>query len=117
MLTNNNYMSKMNLTPAGEVIDEIWGRVGTPERDDMEARLKEELNAHYVGDAIKQARLSLNLTQEELGRRIGVQRSQISRLEKGESVITLPTISRVFKALGVTAGILDLGIAGKIALW
>ena len=49
--------------------------------------------------------------------RIGVQRAQISKLEKGTSVITLPTMSRVFQALGIATATLDLGIAGKIALW
>ncbi len=107
----------MNLTPASELVDEVWGRVGTPERDEMEAQLKEELNAYFIGEAIKRARLAQNLTQEELGERIGVQRAQISRLEKGKSVITLPTMSRVFRALGIKSGILDLGIIGKVALW
>lgn len=93
-------MARMNLTPASELVDEVWGRVGTPERDEMEAQLKEELNAYFIGEAIKRARLAQNLTQEELGERIGVQRAQISRLEKGKSVITLPTMSRVFRALG-----------------
>ena len=54
---------------------------------------------------------------QELGELIGVQRAQISKLEKGKSVITLPTMSRVFKALGIATATLDLGIAGKIALW
>lgn len=110
-------MAKMNLAPASELVDEVWGKIGTPERDEMEARLKEDLNAYYVGEAIKKARLAQNLTQEELGERIGVQRAQISRLEKGKSVITLPTMSRVFRALGIKSGILDMGVAGKVALW
>ncbi len=110
-------MAKMNLTPANELVDEVWGKKGTPERDEMEAQLKEELNAYFVGEAIKKARQAQNLTQEELGKRIGVQRAQISRLEKGKSVITLPTMSRVFRALGIKSGILDLGSVGKVALW
>ena len=57
-----------------------------------------------------------NLTQEQLGERIGVKRAQISRLEKGYS-ITIPTMRRVFKALGVVTATIDLGIAGKVALW
>ncbi|MDE6096061.1 MAG: helix-turn-helix domain-containing protein [Muribaculaceae bacterium] len=110
-------MARMNLTPASELVDEVWGKVGTPARDEMEAQLKEELNAYFVGEAIKKARQAQNLTQEELGERIGVQRAQISRLEKGKSVITLPTMSRVFKALGIKSGVLDLGEVGKVALW
>lgn len=33
----------MNLTPASELVDEVWGKVGTPERDKMEAQLKKDL--------------------------------------------------------------------------
>lgn len=109
-------MAKMNLTPLSELVDEVWGPIGTPERDAMEAKLKEELQAYHLGEAIKQERLRQHLTQEELGERVGVKRAQISRLEKGHS-ITIPTMSRVFKALGITTATLDLGAAGKVALW
>lgn len=110
-------MAKINLTPASEIIDEVWGKIGTPDRDRMESQVKEELNAYFIGEAIKKARQAQNLTQEQLGERIGVQRAQISRLEKGKCVITLSTMSRVFRALGIKSGILDLGVIGKVALW
>lgn len=107
----------MKFTPADELIDAVWGKVGTPERDAMEAQLKEDIQAYFVGEAIKKAQLRQNLTQEELGERVGVKRSQICKLESGKSSITLSTMSRVFKALGITTATLDLGIAGKVALW
>ena len=110
-------MAKMKFTPADELIDAVWGKVGTPERDAMEAQLKEDIQAYFVGETIKKARLRQNLTQEELGERVGVKRSQICKLESGKSSITLSTMSRVFKALGITTATLDLGIAGKVALW
>ena len=110
-------MAKMKFTPADELIDAVWGKVGPPERDAMEAQLKEDIQAYFVGEAIKKARLRQNLTQEELGERVGVKRSQICKLENGKSSITLSTMSRVFKALGITTATLDLGIAGKVALW
>ncbi|WP_106484334.1 helix-turn-helix domain-containing protein [Bacteroides sp. Marseille-P3684] len=110
-------MAKMNFTPADEMKDELWGPIGTPERDAMEAQLKEDIQAYFVGEAIKKARLQQNLTQEELGERIGVKRSQICKLESGKSSMTLSTMSRVFQALGITTATLDLGIAGKVALW
>ena len=106
-------MEQFKLIPADEMKDKLWGKPGTPERDAMEAQLQEDVHAYMVGEAIRKARQEQHLTQEELGERIGVQRAQISRLEKGKSVITLPTMSRVFKA----TGILDLGSAGKVALW
>ena len=107
----------MKLIPADDMKDKLWGKRGTPEREAMENQLKEEVNAYFVGEAIRKARQAQKLTQEELGELIGVQRAQISKLEKGKSVITLPTMSRVFKALGIATATLDLGIAGKIALW
>lgn len=110
-------MAQMHLTPLSEVVDEVWGKTGTKERDMMEMQLKEDVNAYYLGEAIRKTRKAQNLTQEQLGERIGVQRAQISRLEKGNSTITLPTLSRVFQALGIATATLDLGIAGKVALW
>ena len=92
-------MAKMNLTPLSVVVDEVWGEKGTPERDAMEAQLKEDLQAHYIGEVIKAERLKQNLTQEELGAKVGVKKSQISKLESGKCIITLPTMSKVFKAL------------------
>ena len=114
---NNKIMAQMKLIPADNMKDKLWGKRGTPEREAMETKLKEDVNAYIVGEAIRKARLAQNLTQEQLGERIGVQRAQISKLEKGASVITLPTMSRVFQALGIATATLDLGIAGKIALW
>ena len=107
----------MNFIPADKLVDDVWGKVGTPERDEMEARLKEEVQAYYVGEAIKNARLKQNLTQEELGERIGVKRSQICKLENGKCSITLSTMGKVFRALGIATATLDLGIGGKVALW
>lgn len=110
-------MEKMNLTPLSVVVDEVWGEKGTPERDAMEAKLKEDLQAYYIGKAIKAERLKQNLTQEELGAKVGVKKSQISKLESGKCIITLPTMSKVFKALGFGSASLDLGIGGKVVLW
>lgn len=110
-------MAKYNLTSVDELNDEIWGPIGTPERDEMEAQLKEHMEAYFLGEAIKKARQVQNLTQEQLGARIGVQKAQISKLEKGKSAITLSTIRRAFQALGVKTASLELEGIGKIALW
>lgn len=110
-------MAQMNLTPFETVLDDFYGKVGTPERDAHEARVTEAVNAYKLGEAIKKARLQQNLTQEQLGERLGVKKAQISRLERGYS-ISLPTMSRVFRALGVASATLDLGSAvGKVTLW
>ncbi len=71
------------------------GRVGTAGRDKFEYELQMDL----IGKAIKQTRLERHLTQEELGRLIGVQKAQISRLESNASNATVETLMRVFAAL------------------
>ena len=92
-------VGKFKLYSSEEVLDKHFGKVGTPRRDEFERSVASSVHAY------------------ELGERIGVQRAQISRLEKGYS-ISIPTISRVFQALGVTTATLDLGgTIGKIALW
>ena len=110
-------VGKIKLYSMDEVLVEHFGKVGTPRRDAHETRVEEAVHAYHVGEAIKKARLQQNLTQKELGERIGVKRAQISKLEKGYS-ITIPTMSRVFKALGFPTASLDLGGSlGKVALW
>lgn len=106
----------MKITPFEKVLDDFYGKVGTPKRDEHDRKVDEAVYAARIGEAIKEARLRQDITQDELGRRVGVKKSQISRLEHGYS-ISIPTMSRVFRALGINSGILDLGSAGKVALW
>ena len=78
-----------------EVQDKLIGELGTPARDLFEYELQMDL----IGKAIKQTRQERNLTQEELGKLIGVQKAQISRLENNTSNVTMDTLLRVFTAL------------------
>ncbi|MEQ9289661.1 MAG: helix-turn-helix transcriptional regulator [Cyclobacteriaceae bacterium] len=86
----------MKMYSLDEAKDELLGKRGTPEREQYEFELKLEL----VGDMIQQARKQRNLTQEELGKLIGVKKAQISRLENNTGNITLETVLKVFNALG-----------------
>ena len=52
-----------------------------------------------LGRMIKSARLQRNLTQEELGQLVGVQKAQISKLENSANSAKVDTIIKVFKAL------------------
>jgi HTH-type transcriptional regulator / antitoxin HipB len=78
-----------------EVQDKLIGKIGTPDRDKFEYELQIEL----IGRAIRQTRLERKLTQEELGKLIGVKKSQISRIESNASNVTIDTLMRVFNAL------------------
>ncbi len=79
----------------GEMKDKYIGKVGTQERDEYEY----ELRMDVLGKMIKTARQESNMTQEELGRLIGVQKAQISKLESSAHSATIDTILKVFKAL------------------
>jgi DNA-binding XRE family transcriptional regulator len=78
-----------------EMKDKYIGKVGTKERDKFEHELRMEV----IGKMIKAVRLERNLTQEELGRLIGVQKAQISKLESSANSATIDTIMKVFRAL------------------
>ena len=78
-----------------EIQDKLIGKKGTTKRDIFEYELQMDL----IGKAIKQTRQERNLTQEELGKLIGVQKAQISRLENNASNVTMDTLIRVFTAL------------------
>ena len=78
-----------------QVQDRLIGKKGTSERD----RFEYELQLDLIGQAIKKTRQERHLTQEQLGKLIGVQKAQISRLENNASNVTLDTLLRVFSAL------------------
>ncbi len=104
-------MATMKFYTEEEALNQVLGEKGTPVRDDYEA----EINSFLMGEAIRKARLSKHLTQEQLGEMIGVKRAQVSRIEKGHN-LTFATMARVFRSMGIRAT-LDMGSVGKVALW
>lgn len=101
----------MRIYTEEEILDKHIGQIGTKKRDKFEA----DIQAFLMGEAIKQARQSKNLTQEQLGKLLGVQRAQVSRIENGRN-LTISTISRIFKVLNIKAQ-LEISGVGKVALW
>ena len=88
----------MKIYTLDQVQDELIGKIGTLSRDIFEYELQMDL----IGKAIKQTRKERNLTQEQLGKLIGVQKAQISRIENNASNVTMDTLLRVFTALKAT---------------
>lgn len=58
-----------------------------------------ELN--HLGSEIKRIRKDRKLTQEQLGKLLGVGKSEVSKLEKNSRNMTVKTMFKIFKALGV----------------
>ena len=90
--------SKLKTYTLDEMLDKHIGELGTESRDAFENELRIDL----LGYAIKQARKERNLTQEQLGDLVGVQKAQISKLENSMKNARLETILKVFDALGAT---------------
>jgi DNA-binding XRE family transcriptional regulator len=89
MKTDKNYKT------LGELEDKYFGKLGTPEREQYEF----ELSMDILGGKLKQIRKDQKLTQEQLGKMIGVQKAQISKLESGNNSATISTVLKVFHAM------------------
>jgi len=78
-----------------EITDEFIGEKGTREREKFEFELKMDL----IGEMIRDTRKEMKLTQEELGKSVGVQKAQISKIENNTKDVRFSTIMKVFDAL------------------
>ncbi len=78
-----------------ELTDKYIGEKGSKERNQFEFELKTDM----LGDMIKKARKERNLTQEQLGQLVGVQKAQISKIENNTKDVRFSTIMKVFSAL------------------
>jgi DNA-binding XRE family transcriptional regulator len=92
---NDMTTKKVKTSTLAEMKDEFIGKVGTEERDAYEY----ELRMDVLGKMIRAARRERHLTQEDLGKLIGVKKAQISKLESSANSATIDTIIKVFKAL------------------
>lgn len=88
--------NKFKPVPLDTMIDKHIGKRGTERRESFENELRIDL----LGQAIKQARQQQNLTQEQLGELVGVQKAQISKIENSVKNARFETILKVFEALG-----------------
>ena len=86
----------MKLTSIDDLTDEIVGNKGTVERDIFEYDLRMDI----IGTMIKEARIKQSMTQEDLGKLLGVQKAQISKLENNTKDFRIGTIIRALEALG-----------------
>ena len=86
----------MKLTSIDELTDKIVGKQGTEERDIFEY----DLQVDIIGTIIREARQKRNMTQGDLGKLLGVQKAQISKLENNTKDFRIGTIMRALKALG-----------------
>ena len=74
-----------------------------------ETRELEAFGRHFeLAGELARRRKALGLTQVQLAKRAGLQQSEVSRLERGESNPTWTTLQAVLEALGAAIAIVDV---------
>lgn len=96
METNNHQIVDYDM-----VLDAKFGKEGTPER----TKAEDDAYAFYASQILLDARREAKVTQTELASRIGVNKSYISRIEKGITVPSVATFYRIVNALGLTVNL------------
>ena len=79
-------------------LERDFGPKGSESRKLAEDKAWEEYNAQILLDARKNA----GLTQQELAERIGVDKSYVSRVERGLIIPSVSTLYRIAAAMGLT---------------
>lgn len=78
-------------------LDEQYGKVGTPEREEF----RKEAYSFCVGQIIHDARKQEKMTQTDLAKRIGTNKSYISKIENGSIEPGVGLFFRILDALGL----------------
>lgn len=79
------------------ILDDKYGKQGSPERTAFE----EKAVTNYFAEILKQKRKELHLTQEQLSEKVGLKRSYIAKIEKGETDMQISSFVRIAEALGL----------------
>ena len=96
---NKIKLDKLRKYPTvNELLDQKYGEEGSVTRQ----KFTEESNAYFTGQLIENARKKANLTQEELAKRVGSNKSYISRIENGKTEPKVSTFYRIASALGLS---------------
>ena len=85
------------------VLDKLYGKVGTPEREEF----RKEAYSYCVGQLISDARKQERMTQAELAEKVGTNKSYISRIEKGAIEPGVGLFFRIIDALGLKMRLLS----------
>lgn len=90
-------MSKKELMDVDAMMSELYGEVGTPERE----QFRKEAYNYCVGQIVSAARKREKITQQELAEKVGVTKSYISRIEKGSVEPGAGLFLRIISSLGL----------------
>jgi DNA-binding XRE family transcriptional regulator len=85
--------TQKEITSFEDLLEYKYGKKGDSARD----KFDEESKAFMIGELIKAERIRANMTQEELAKKTGTQKSYISRIERGKSDIQLSTLFKLIE--------------------
>jgi len=89
-------MNTSKIRSISKEMDSLYGKEGTPERE----AFRREAYTWYMGQILHDARKDEKITQKELAQRVGVDKSYISKIEKGFIEPGISTVYRIASALG-----------------
>lgn len=92
METNNHQIVDYDM-----VLDAKFGKEGTPER----AKAENAAYAFYTGQILLEARKEVKMTQSELAKKVGTNKSYISKIENGLIEPGVGLFLRIINALGL----------------
>lgn len=93
---------KNNLTSFAELKNELFGKNGTPSREEYERGFEE----FKLGYLIQEARKKKGMTQQELADKVGTNKAAISRVENDVKDVRLSTLRKI----------IETGLGGELEL-
>ncbi|MDH6314122.1 transcriptional regulator with XRE-family HTH domain [Parabacteroides sp. PFB2-10] len=64
-------------------------------------QFEKEAVAYYYGVILRDKRKELKITQQSLAEKVGLKRSYIAKIEKGETDLQISSFVRIARALGM----------------
>ena len=95
-----------------KLVEADYGPTGTPERDALDQEMRELEAQIEIGRIIREARSASGLTQEELALKVGMNKSQISKIETGKINMTFAKALRILSNIG--GGFIHSNLGGEM---
>ncbi len=92
--------SKENPKTINDHFDQKYGKPGTKRRNEFEQRSE----AFMVAELVKDSRKKAQMTQEQLAKKLNVNRAYISKIERASSDVRISTLRRI----------IETGLGGKL---
>jgi len=92
-MKKNSIKDYSNVTNFDQLLDAEYGKLGTQERTEFQRQAQ----LWIIAEMVKEERKKAKLSQEQLAKKIGTQKSYISRIERASSDIQISTLFKIFE--------------------